>query len=205
MSRAMPLCNRILPSGEIVAIPDRGTLMGNRGGRIHDPQTKTILRPWASRHWIACDLVYKGLHHEPMGQGYTSLFFLDEVTALAAGHRPCFTCRRGEAKRFLALSGIAGGVDPFDRLVHGERLVGRAKRTYHQNMDSLPDGAMILIEGAPHALRNGELLRWSPRGYEPTGKFRHAGGVEVLTPASFVEILRRGYFPRWHRSAEAGN
>src|SRR3954468_5791449 len=111
----MPLQNRVTPFGEIVAITARGTMMGNRGGRFHRPDRTLGRRRWASHHWICCELHFKGHHHEPMGNGYTSLFFLDEVTALPAGHRPCFYCRRAEAKRFFALLDPAMSVDAFDR------------------------------------------------------------------------------------------
>ena len=96
----MPLQNRVDPFGAILAMPERGTLMGNRGGRIHDASQRIGGRRWTSRRWIACELVYKGWHRPVMGEGYTELFFLDEVTALAAGHRPCFFCRRRDARSF---------------------------------------------------------------------------------------------------------
>ena len=94
----MALQNRVTPFGELIATPARGLMFGNRGGRFHRDDQTLGLRRWASRHWICCDLHYKGHHHEPMGKGYTSLFFLDEVTALAAGHRPCFYCRHADAR-----------------------------------------------------------------------------------------------------------
>ncbi|HKQ94207.1 MAG TPA: hypothetical protein VJS40_01255 [Aestuariivirgaceae bacterium] len=196
----MPLMNRVTPAGEIVADPARGTLMGNRGGRLHDPVAKTLMRPWASRRWIACELHFRGRHHEPMGSGYTSLFFLDEVTALAAGHRPCFECRREAARQFLALSGLANA-DELDRAAHEARLVGRAKRTFRAPLKNLPDGTVIRRGETMSAVRNGRLLRWSPSGYLGDA----AGGaedVEVLTPAVFVDVLSRGYRPRWHPTAE---
>jgi hypothetical protein len=115
-----PLQNRVHPSGEIVATPERGTMLGNRGGRFHRDDKTLGKRRWASRAWICCELHYKDCHHEPMGHGYTSLFFLDEVTALSAGHRPCFMCRRAEAKRFVALSGM--GTGELDNILHVERL-----------------------------------------------------------------------------------
>ena len=92
----MPLQNRVDPWGEIRAVPERGTMLGNRGGRFHRDDRSLGKRRWASHHWICCELHYRDMHHEAMGKGYTSLFFLDEVTALAAGHRPCFFCRRKE-------------------------------------------------------------------------------------------------------------
>ena len=197
----MPLMNRVTPAGEIVADPARGTLMGNRGGRLHDPAAKVLLRPWASRRWIACELHFRGRHHEPMGSGYTALFFLDEVTALAAGHRPCFECRREAARQFLALSGLANA-DALDRAAHETRLAGRAKRTFRAPLKSLPDGAVVRHGAIMSALWHGRLLRWSPSGY--VGDAANAAeDVEVLTPAIFVDVLSRGYRPRWHPTADA--
>ena len=120
----MPLQNRVT-LGEIVATPERGTMLGNRGGKFHRDDRTLGRRRWASHHWIACELHYKGMHHEPMGKGYTSLFFLDEVTALAAGHRPCFFCRRADAKRFMALDPEGLKLDAFDRALHEERQASR--------------------------------------------------------------------------------
>jgi hypothetical protein len=116
----MPLQNRVHPNGEIVATPERGTMLGNRGGRFHREDKTLGNRRWASHHWICCDLNFKNMHHDQMGQGYTSLFFLDEVTALASGHRPCFFCRRKEAQEFVRLSGMT--TDGLDKVLHIERL-----------------------------------------------------------------------------------
>ena len=114
----MSLQNRVDPWGALHAVPQRGTMLGNRGGRFHRDDRTLGKRRWASRHWICCELHYRGMHHEAMGEGYTSLFFLDEVTALAAGHRPCFFCRRAEARTFLGTR----CVDDFDGALHAERL-----------------------------------------------------------------------------------
>ena len=195
----MPLMNRVTPAGEIIADPARGTLMGNRGGRLHDPLAKRLLRPWASPRWIACELHFRGRHHEPMGSGYTSLFFLDEVTALAAGHRPCFECRRAEARHFLGLSGL-DGADALDRAAHASRLDGRVKRTFRASPTELPDGAVVRREGTILALHRGRLVRWSPSGYDADAA-TGTDAVEVLTPMLFIGILRRGYRPRWHPTA----
>lgn len=196
----MPLQNRVTPFGDIVAIPERGTMMGNRGGRIHDPATKTLLRRWASRAWICCLIDFKGLHHEPMGVGYTSLFFLDEATALAAGHRPCFYCRRAEASAFLALSG-QDRAPALDRLAHRDRLdERRRKRSFTAPVDDLPDGSMVSLGGEAHALRGDRLLRWTPSGYDGALPRSGIGQVEVLTPRLFVGILAAGYRPAWHAS-----
>ena len=105
----MPLPNRVDPFGELFAAPARGTLMGNRGGRIHDDRRQLGARRWASKQWICCRLDFKDRHRTVWGDGYTELFFLDEVTAFAAGHRPCFECRRKDAERFAALF---AGADP---------------------------------------------------------------------------------------------
>jgi hypothetical protein len=192
----MPLQNRVNPFGGIVAVPERGGMMGNRGGRFHRPDQTLGKRRWATHHWICCELEWKGAHHQPMGQGYTSLFFLDEVTALAAGHRPCFFCRRGEAQRFIALSGLT--TDALDRRLHTERL---SPRTTAQ-VDDLPDGTMMAIEGQPFALRAGALLPWSFAGYGASRPRRAAMRAELLTPPAIVAILRQGYQPRWHQSGE---
>src|SRR5260221_9023296 len=149
----MPFQNRVTPWGEIEAIEARGTMMGNRGGKFHKPNRTLGRRRWASRHWICCELHYKDRHHEPMGEGYTSLFFLDEVTALAAGHRPCFFCRRAEAKAFLG----ERRVDEFDLVVRTERLGPRPE----VRVGGLPEGAMVEINDEAFAIRKGQLLRWS--------------------------------------------
>ena len=114
----MALQNRVDPWGALHAVTQRGTMMGNRGGKIHRDDKTLGKRRWASHHWICCELHFRGRHREVMGPAYTELFFLDEVTALAAGHRPCWECRRAEAKAFL------GGekVESFDRRLHEERL-----------------------------------------------------------------------------------
>lgn len=192
-----PLQNRVDPWGMLHAVAARGTMLGNRGGKFHRGDRTLGQRRWASRHWICCQLQYKGLHHEPMGRGYTSLFFLDEVTALAAGHRPCFYCRRTEAKAFL------GGtrVEAFDRALHAERLSASDRDV---DVGGLPDGAMVESGGTAYAVRGASLLRWSFAGY---GHFISRTAVtraKLLTPPMIVSILAAGYEPRWHASALSG-
>ena len=146
----MPLQNRVTPFGELIATPARGTLLGNRGGRIHDDERKLTARRWTSKQWICCQLDFNNRHRKVWGDGYTELFFLDEVTALAAGHRPCFECRRKDAERFAALfSGKAkrASAPAMDKILHAERLAGKAKRTHRRAIDTLPDGAMIVRDG----------------------------------------------------------
>lgn len=191
----MPLQNRVAPNGEICAVPARGTMMGNRGGRFHRDDQTLSKRRWASYHWICCELHFKDRHHEAMGQGYTSLFFLDEVTALAAGHRPCFECRRAEAKPFLA----GRRADEFDRQLHAERLE-RLVLPHFAEKGQLPDGAMVEIDGAAFAIRGNKMLRWSFAGYDAVLPL--PSSAKVLTPPSIAAILARGYQPRWHSSAQ---
>lgn len=197
----MPLQNRVTPSGEIVALAGRGLLTGNRGV-LHD-EHKQIIRVTQVKRWIACRLEYKGIRRSIMKpRSWTELFFLDEATAFAAGHRPCAECRREDYKRFRALweqrFGKALTVDEIDAVLHAQRLDGRAKRTYRANLLALPDGTFVRIDDAAHIVWRGELAAWSDTGYT---KRRAIGGpleVEVLTPASIVEIFRAGYVPAVH-------
>ncbi len=220
----MPLQNRVHPNGELFAVTSRGTMLGNRGGKFHRDDKTLGKRRWASHHWIACELHYKNMHHEPMGRGYTSLFFLDEVTALAAGHRPCFFCRRADAKRFVELSGME--TIEFDSMLHKERvkvtslptalrwapspqrgeerpslLLWRSCREATEEVP-LPDGVMVDIDGAPHALRRNHLLRWSFDGYTEAIARTSSMRANLLTPPTIIGILAKGYQPRWHPSAE---
>lgn len=180
--------------------------MGNRGGRIHDDGHKLTTRRWASKQWICCTLAFKGRQRKVWGDSYTELFFLDEVTALAAGHRPCFECRRVEANAFADAWGRACGHRPrageIDAILHAERLDGRGKKKYRRDIAALPDGTMIAREGASFALRGGTLLRWSPAGYAARHTRPSGGEVEVLTPPSIVAALYASYRPHWHPSAD---
>ena len=202
----MALQNRVDPFGELIATPARGTMYGNRGGRFHRDDQTLGKRRWASRQWICCVLSFKGRHHPVWRERYTALFFLDEATALAAGHRPCFECRRADAKLFAEKWAQTKGsefpyVDEMDRVLQAERLDGRAKRTHKMPIGELPDGAFVTIDGAAFALRGAHLLRWSDAGY--VEKIARPRGVtlDVLTPPSIVAVLAAGYEPRWHPSA----
>src|SRR5689334_21691491 len=151
----LPLQNRVDPFGELFVTPARGTLFGNRGGRFHTDQKTLTRRRWASRQWICCVLKFKGRRRDVWGRYYTELFFLDEVTALAAGHRPCFECRRADAERFARLfSGKdkRASAAAMDETLHAERLNGKTKRTHRRKLDALPDGAMIALDGDPFAV-----------------------------------------------------
>ena len=191
-----PLQNRVHPSGELFAVAARGTMLGNRGGKFHRDDQTLGKRRWASTHWICCELHYKGMHHEAMGKGYTSLFFLDEVTALAAGHRPCFFCRRADAKQFVMLSGLSTNV--LDAQLQRERTSARPRAADQ----ALCDGAMIEQDGEALAFRDGAFLHWSFNGYAKTESFSLSDQAKLLTPPTILAILARGFQPRWHASAK---
>lgn len=214
----MPLQNRVDPFGGIRSAQPRGLFTGNRGV-IHDPGTRSLLaRRWTTRAWIICDLVHpRGRRREPMGRnapsggaGWTELFFLDEVTALGSGHRPCFYCRRQAANDFIGRFGDAFGVaEPkageLDARLHAERLAsGGTPAALEPNaLSTLPDGAIVADGETAYALRQGRLLPWSFAGY---GQPRDPAGLRqprLLTPPTTVAVLRAGYRPVWHESGPA--
>ncbi|HWK00209.1 MAG TPA: hypothetical protein VNR41_05820 [Xanthobacteraceae bacterium] len=203
----MPLQNRVDPFGELFAAAARGTLMGNRGGRIHTDEQKLTRRRWASKQWIACALEFNGRQRDVWGRYYTELFFLDEVTALSAGHRPCFECRRKDAEAFAACWARAFKLQArpraqaMDETLQHERLDGRSKRRHRAKLDSLPDGAMIAIDGEAYAVRGNALLRWTPKGYVAGERRMRGVTANLLTPPSIVAVLKAGYRPGWHASA----
>jgi hypothetical protein len=200
----MPLPNRVDPFGDLFATPARGTLFGNRGGKFHRDDKTLGSRRWVSRQWICCVLEFKGRQRNVWGHYYTELFFLDEVTAFAAGHRPCFECRRQDAERFAVLfSGKKqrASADAMERVLHAERLNGKAKRTHRRSLDQLPDGAMVALDGGVFAVRNKHLLPWTPSGYSASKPRPRNLEVDVLTPPSILSVLGRGYAPLWHPSA----
>jgi len=206
----VPLQNRVDPFGEIAAIDARGTLMGNRGGCMHTEHKTLTNRRWVNRAWIYCVLSFNDRHRQMMmmPRRYTELFFLDEVTALSAGHRPCFECQHKPANEFLETYARSKGeprrpyADVFDRIAHPARLNGRKKRTSMHDVATLPDGVMITQGGAAFGIRGNDLLAWSFSGYTKTQARPLTGAVEVLTPEPFIEILRAGYKPAFHPSAD---
>jgi len=203
----VPLQNRVTPWGELLAVPASGLFMGNRGGRFHTDARSLQARRWASRQWICCVLDFKGRHRNVWGRSYTELFFLDEPTALAAGHRPCFECRRKDATAFAEAWRVAHRLrrspraSEVDEVLHRERLAGRAKRLLCGMIDTLPDGAFVALEAGAFAVRGDSLLRWTPAGYTPGKPRPNAIAVDVLTPPSILAVLSAGYAPRWHPSA----
>ncbi|HXC29930.1 MAG TPA: hypothetical protein VNV38_18385 [Stellaceae bacterium] len=200
----MPLQNRVTPFGNIVAIAQRGTFTGNRG-IIHDPATRTLLgRRWTTKAWLVCLLHYKGRRREVMRRrSWTELFFLDEAVALAAGHRPCFYCRRDDAEAFRAAWAKGRREAPslapeIDAVLHGERL-DRGRKRFHLipgPADELPDGAMITSDSAAYTLVRGRAFRWTEEGYGLAEEIPR--GASLLTPPSIVLALRGGYRPRLH-------
>jgi len=202
----MPLQNRVDPFGNLFAAPSRGLFMGNRGGRFHTDEKMLAARRWASRQWICCVLDFRGRHRNVWGRFYTELFFLDEPTALAVGHRPCFECRRKDALAFAEKWRLAKGlrVSPkagaMDDALHCERLDGRAKRLHRRAIDDLPDGAFIVMEQGAFAVRGDALLRWTPDGYDLRKARPRGVTVDVLTPPSILAVLAAGYQARWHPS-----
>ncbi|MGH6917388.1 MAG: hypothetical protein ACREJ0_06750 [Geminicoccaceae bacterium] len=199
----MPWQNRVTPGGEIIADPARGTLMGNRG-ILHDAQQRLGAARWRHPHWISCRLTFKGRWRKVMApHRYTELFFLDEATALAAGHRPCYECRREDFRRFQAAWRRAFGHDAsagaIDRALHKARVEPRSHRQirFAAPLDALPDGAFVLLPNAPSSpllVQDDRLLPWRPGGYGPP-RARCSGRVTVLTPAPTIAVLRAGYQP----------
>jgi hypothetical protein len=201
----MPLQNRVTPQGDIIATPHRGMFTGNRG-IIHDPATKTLTRRWASPAWLICLCEFRGRRRQVMGgRSWTELFFLDEATALAAGHRPCFFCRREDANRFRAAWQAGNHVGAvraaeIDAVLHRERLQGGGKRLHALPMplEKLPDGTMIQGGGESYLIARGHALCWSPGGY---GAASAPTDALLLTPPSTLRALEAGYRPVLHPSA----
>ena len=211
----MPSLNRVTPFNELIATPARGTLMGNRG-ILHDDQGR-IVKPFAHRNWITCLLEFEGRHRQVMTLGqYTHLFFLDEATALAAGHRPCGECRRADYMRFKEAWARVHGQEvgtvkagDMDRVLHPERVAGRGgnryKPTSSTTFGSIPDGVMFHQgEDDPVAQLKwkGRVWAWSPEGYRDGTRMDQGQSIEVLTPISVVGVIRAGYAPGVHGSVE---
>ena len=195
----MPRRNRVTPLGDIVAHPARGLVFGNRGC-LHDAEGR-IRRRHAGRRWIACRLSFKDRRRALVQPGrYTELFFLDDATALAAGHRPCAECRRddydGFVERWPGELPDRSRVAAIDDRLHEERLTHAGSRRLHDAaLDKLPDGAFVLRDDTPWLVRGNELLRWTPAGYgDAVGRPAGQRAV-VVTPPSLVAALDRGWRP----------
>jgi hypothetical protein len=202
----MPLQNRVTPTGDIIATPHRGMFTGNRG-IIHDPATKTLLKKrWSSPAWITCVCEFRGWRRPVMGRrSWTELFFLDEATAFAAGHRPCFFCRRDDANRFRAAWEAGNGAKnvrarEIDAVLHGERLE-RGKKRLHPvplPVKQLPDGAMLQRSEDSFLILQGTALQWSMAGYREA--VDALDDALLLTPPSTLRALSAGYQPVLHPS-----
>jgi hypothetical protein len=199
------LQNRVDPIGNLIRTPARGAWMGNRGV-IHSP-AKEIIRPFKLKAWIICLLEFKGWHRPVMAPNrYTELFFMDEVTAFAAGHRPCAECRRSDFKRFKSLwiKGNPGygfnektRISEIDDIIHRERIgPDQCKITYRENLDNLPDGTFVRYKNEAYLIQDAKLHLWSPFGYQDAVDLPFAELVEVLTPKSIVNTIRAGYLPQ---------
>jgi hypothetical protein len=205
----VPLQNRVTPAGEIVAAAARGLFMGNRG-ILHDADKRLGRSRWKHKVWIICLTQFRGRHREVMApRRYTELFFLDEAVAIAAGHRPCFECRRRafhawqEAWRTGngALSAPRAG--EMDAVLHRERIEpgARTQRLWRAPLGDLPKGTFVLWREQPCLLAAGGLLPWTHAGYGAALAIPAGATVTVLTPPSSVGALRGGYRPVLHDSA----
>ena len=193
----MPLQNRVLPTGQIIAHPARGTCMGNRG-ILHDSQQQLGRARWRHKAWIICHLQFKGRHRQVMAPNrYTELFFLDEATALAAGHRPCAECRRADYNEFRTALSMPNA-PTLDAALHRSRTAKRAAPSHA--VTALPAGCFILHQGQPALIGHSGLHRYSPAGYGPAEPFPDGPQI-VLTPQLTCQALRNGYRPEIHESA----
>lgn len=203
---AVPLQNRVTPFGDIIATAARGLVFGNRGV-LHDADGR-LVREWQVRRWIACRLQFKGRRRQLLRPGrFTELFFLDEATALAAGHRPCAECRREDFLRFRRawMDTHHGGqpkVDDIDRTLHAERIDARGRKRLHEALLSdLPDGTMVGEVGEAWIVLGGDLLAWSPVGYGERRAMPGSATAQALTPPSMIDVIRAGYEPGIHPTA----
>jgi hypothetical protein len=202
----MPRQNRVTPDGMLIAVPDRGLFWGNRGA-LHDPEGR-LVRYSRGRAWAICVLEYKGRRRQLWAPGrLTELFFLDEATGLAAGHRPCGECRYRDYQAFkrawaVAFGGGGPGVAEIDARLHADRLVRPGvRRSYSARVSSLSDGVMVSVGGTPFLVWGGGLLAWTPGGYRSSGQSPAEDTVTVITPRATVAVLAAGYRPVIHPSA----
>jgi hypothetical protein len=207
----MPRQNRVTPFGDLIAVPERGEMLGNRGV-LHDSQQQ-IVRYSQGRRWLVCRLEFHNRHRTIMRpRSYTELFFLDEATALAAGHRPCAECRHQEYQEFRRCWAAAHGepsgnlpsADWMDAEIHKDRLMTTGiRKTYQDDIAALGEGVFIVYSSAAWLLWRSAMLRWTPGGYgEGRARPTH-GAVTVLTPRVTARAIAAGYIPLVHSSAAA--
>ena len=215
----MPRQNRVTPHGELLAVPDRGMFWGNRGPLLD--REGRLARYSRGQAWAICVLSFKGRRRQQWRPGrLTELYFLDEATGLAAGHRPCGECRYREYQAFKRAwadaapgaglpgaglpSGSLPGAPEIDARLHADRLAGPGvRRTYRAPLAGLPSGTMVDLGGAPWLVHDGRLLAWTPGGYRQRPVEAPAGPVTVITPRATVAVLAAGYRPVLHPSALA--
>ena len=204
----MSLRNRVSPEGTIESSRSRGTVMGNRG-LLHN-SNKELKRLFKTKAWITCVLEFKGRRRELMSpNAYTELFFLDEVTAFAAGHRPCAECRRARYNEFRDAWAAANQwqedsvvkAPQMDEILHRERLENNQKVTWPQSVSELPHGAMFRVGDENLVVHDGEILKWSFEGWGLPGELILPETVEVLTPRSVVKAFKGGFKPEFHSSS----
>ncbi|NOH75580.1 hypothetical protein F0247_10840 [Vibrio crassostreae] len=203
----MPLQNRVSPSGELLADNARGSWLGNRG--ILHNEKKEIIRPWKHKNWVLCELNFKERKRQVFSQNsYSELFFLDEATALSAGHRPCASCRRQRFDEFKQAWGAARlselKVEEIDKVLHQDRAIrGGKKVTYNEKLENLPNGVFVELEGKPWLIWRNELHEWHPDGYRARADIYGDLNVTVLTPKCMVEIIVAGFIPQVDESVMA--
>jgi hypothetical protein len=203
----MPLQNRVDPFGELFRTSARGTMMGNRGGALHNSE-REIVRCFKSRRWIACVLQFRARHRIVMSERrYTELFFLDEAVAFAAGHRPCAECRRERFNAFRHSWRRSSGqenlpmADEMDLDLHRARIDHEKRKVIYQAaLSSLPDGCFVSLDGCACLVWNERLLLWTPEGYARREARPANPLATVLTPEPIVGCLRQGYRPQIHDS-----
>jgi hypothetical protein len=204
----MPLQNRVAPDGSLHAVKELGLMLGNRGGKFHRDDKTLGKRRWASTHWIACELHYKDWHHEAMGQGYTSLFFLDEVTALSAGHRPCFMCRRKDAKAFLGDEKVT----EFDHRLHAERISSSSREAWGSTPPAFAEGYGALKKGGGGVSTNSDGEGYGNKLIDPLGlrPLPHAKRGEEVPDGAMMQwegqfLAKRGqHLLHWSFSGYTG-
>lgn len=211
----MPKQNRVTPFGNLIATPERGTFMGNRGV-LHDAEGH-IKRAWQVKRWIVCVLEFRGRKRTIMKpNSYTELFFLDEATALAAGHRPCAECRHARFIDFCTAWRLAHPAedgskqrptaDEIDSRLHVERVTAsRSKQTFTAALGELPDGVFVTLEASgekSYMVWGKSLFPWSSGGYGKRRPRPQGVSAVVLTPPSTVAAIRAGYVPEVHVSAD---
>jgi hypothetical protein len=199
------LQNRVDPFGNLIKTSARGAWMGNRGLLHNDKQE--VVRPFKLKAWITCKLEFKGRKRKVMTPNlYTELFFFDEATSFAAGHRPCFECRREDYNKFKSfwLKGNPEygynektSIQEIDDIMQQERMnLDKSKVTYEESPVLLPDGAFVLFNNEPYLVKNGSMYLWSPFGYAEETSLPKTAKLLVLTPQSVINTFKAGYIPQ---------